>query len=148
MRANKREYARRRYAADPVGRAAYAREWRRSDPTGRNHSWYVPIGPERKFWAKVDKGDGAGCWLWTGKTNRDGYGVLTRQRKGWFAHRYSWTLANGDIPDGMMACHTCDNPPCIRPDHLFLGTRADNLRDMRAKGRGRGPGHATASAAA
>ena len=76
-----------------------------------------------------------GCWVWIGaKTN--GYGVIciggTKTRQ---AHRVSWELENGPIPDGMCVCHHCDNPSCVRPDHLFLGTRADNNRDRDAKGR-------------
>lgn len=53
-----------------------------------------------------------------------------------YAHRYAWVLANGPIAPGLVVCHTCDNPPCINVDHLFIGTQADNVRDMYAKGRG------------
>lgn len=91
--------------------------------------------PER-FWSKVDKsGD---CWLWTGNTTKAGYGVCYPDGKSTprrLAHRAAWEEANGQIPDGLSICHRCDNPPCVRPDHLFSGTQADNIRDMMSKGR-------------
>ena len=66
------------------------------------------------------------------------YGVFyIGSRKSIGAHRYAWSLANGPIPDGMFVCHKCDNPPCCNPDHLFIGTHDDNMRDMAKKGRGR-----------
>lgn len=88
----------------------------------------------RRFWAKVHKSDG--CWEWTGK-RASGYGrfVTPPGRRMWSAHRYSWTLANGPIPDGLFVLHHCDNKPCVRPEHLFLGTNADNMRDAWRKGR-------------
>jgi hypothetical protein len=78
-----------------------------------------------------------GCWGWSGAT-RNGYGALGRGGHGKglvYAHRLSWELANGPIPDGMCVLHRCDNPPCANPDHLWLGTKTDNNRDMVAKGR-------------
>jgi hypothetical protein len=85
------------------------------------------------FWQHVDKtGD---CWVWTGATAHNGYGVLGVGGKQLKAHRFSWTLTNGTISDGLFVCHRCDNPPCVRPDHLFLGTVQDNTADMVAKGR-------------
>jgi hypothetical protein len=91
--------------------------------------------PEVRFWEKVEKGDG--CWLWTAATNQQGYGRFSVDRVGtlWLAHHFAWVLAYGDIPDGLWVLHHCDTPACVRPDHLWLGTVTDNVRDMIAKGR-------------
>lgn len=91
---------------------------------------------EALFWAKVDMS--AECWVWTGSRMPKGYGQLRRAGGTYTAHRFSWTLAHGPIPAGLMVLHHCDNPPCVRPDHLFLGTAKDNTTDMRSKGRARG----------
>ena len=90
-----------------------------------------------RFWSKVDKS--GECWLWRGARNKSGYGIFwniaakRRER----AHRVAWELTNGPIPRGRNACHRCDNPPCVRPDHLFIGSHADNAKDMWGKGRAR-----------
>jgi hypothetical protein len=86
-----------------------------------------------RFWSKVDKtGD---CWIWKGTKTRAGYGVKIINHKAYYVHRLMWGSLNGEIPNGMEICHRCDNPPCIRPEHLFLGSQADNTRDAIKKGR-------------
>jgi hypothetical protein len=100
-----------------------------------------------RFWRRVDKSGGVPshvpeigeCWRWTGKLNDAGYGRLSVHRgvRGgiWRAHRVSWTLHFGAIPDGLWVLHRCDNPACVRPHHLFTGTHLDNVRDCIGKGR-------------
>lgn len=95
---------------------------------------------EQRFWPKVARTDG--CWLWTGATNAAGYGLLGRGRRGEGnarASHVSYELAFGPIPDGLWVLHRCDNPRCVRPDHLFLGTHTDNMADAKAKGRMKPP---------
>lgn len=77
----------------------------------------------------------SGCVECGGARDKGGYVSITVRGQHWFAHRLAWTLKNGPIPDGLLVCHRCDNPPSVNPDHLFVGTSADNDRDMRAKGR-------------
>jgi hypothetical protein len=89
------------------------------------------------FWLQVKKT--RGCWLWTGTRHRQGYGLLTVGGRPLKAHRASFMLANGHMLTDMRVLHTCDNPPCVNPAHLRLGTQADNVADMVAKGRHRAP---------
>lgn len=78
---------------------------------------------------------GDGCWVWRGGLEADGYGRFP-DAGGWRrAHRVAWELYYGPIPEGLCVCHRCDNPACVRPDHLFLGTHRDNIRDRDSKGR-------------
>jgi hypothetical protein len=88
-----------------------------------------------RFERKFEKTDG--CWLWTGHLNRGGYGEIRIKGRAVSAHRFAWQLVHGPIPIGMLVMHRCDNPTCVRPDHLALGTDADNMRDRDAKGRGK-----------
>jgi hypothetical protein len=100
--------------------------------------------PERfaRFFEKSE-----GCWEWRGTRRRSGHGSFNAVgNRPVLAHRYAWELQNGPIPDGMCVCHRCDNPPCVNPAHLFLGTQRDNVRDMRQKGRGRGLRHGAGAA--
>lgn len=93
-----------------------------------------------RFWPRVVKGDG--CWLWTGYRDRKGYGFLgagTERGKTALAHRVAWELTYGTIDGDLCILHRCDNPSCVRPDHLFIGTRGDNNEDMWQKGRGVSP---------
>lgn len=87
-----------------------------------------------KFLARV-KVDEAGCWIFQGMINRQGYGQVKRDGKFYFAHRYSWMLHNGEIEKGLVCCHKCDVRRCVNPDHLFVGTQKDNQQDMARKGR-------------
>ena len=87
---------------------------------------------EERFWPKVDKGDG--CWEWNASRYPEGYGQFTIRGKPVKAHRVSWFLAHGEWPT-QHVLHHCDNPPCVRPDHLFEGSHADNMRDAASKGK-------------
>ena len=91
--------------------------------------------PEELFWPRVDKrGDGE-CWNWTGTLQGGGYGHFGSAGKTYLAHRFSYTLAKGEIPEGMVVRHTCDNPKCVNPSHLLVGTHQDNSNDAVERGR-------------
>lgn len=87
-----------------------------------------------RFWHRCEK-QSSGCWSWTGGKTSSGYGTVSRDRATRLAHRMAWELAIGPIPVGKAVLHRCDNPPCINPSHLFLGTLSDNTQDMIRKGR-------------
>ena len=81
------------------------------------------------------RNDDSGCWLWVRPQTTTGYGTLRSHKTLVRAHRVSWAVFNGRSPRDLCICHSCDTPLCVNPDHLFIGTRADNNRDMAAKGR-------------
>ena len=91
-----------------------------------------------RFWSRVDKAND--CWVWTGAKTPKGYGKIYSNSKCVYTHRVSWELANENvIPEGIEVCHHCDNPSCVRPEHLFLGTSKDNRLDSMNKGRATPP---------
>jgi hypothetical protein len=99
-----------------------------------------PVDIEERFWGHVQKVKG--CWLWTASYDRHGYGQFCVGHNGkkrmCRAHRIAWALTYGPVPEGMLVLHHCDNTLCVRPEHLKLGTKRSNSRDMMSKGRWRG----------
>ena len=92
---------------------------------------------DKRFLNKVNVTDE--CWEWTGAKNNKGYGKLSRsvdgKRRDLLAHRYSYELHHGPVPDDLVVCHRCDNRLCVRPDHLFIATQSENVKDSVKKGR-------------
>lgn len=86
-----------------------------------------------RFWGKVYKTKD--CWLWQGYCSKLGYGYFSIKQSVFLAHRIAWEIASGNAPGNLCVCHHCDNPQCVRPDHLFLGTRSDNTQDGMSKNR-------------
>jgi hypothetical protein len=95
---------------------------------------FIPL--ETRFWKHVHKGYGKACWIWVGSAHGRGYGSILVEGKYELAHRVSWRLSKGPIPDGLWVLHKCDVRRCVRPDHLFLGDAVANNADMWSKGRG------------
>jgi hypothetical protein len=93
---------------------------------------YRPLA--ERFWEKVNVGTPDECWTWAACTNPLGYGWINVNNSGELAHRISWLINHGEIPEGLVICHKCDNPPCVNPNHLFLGTQKDNMQDYARKG--------------
>lgn len=106
------------------------------------------LDPTAQFWSKVERRGDDECWGWKAQKRWDGYGRFRNKQMGdanaaypykaVFAHRFSYELHHGPIPAGMSVMHTCDRPECTNPKHLRLGSHAENMRDMRVKGRGKG----------
>lgn len=94
---------------------------------------YFRSNLELRFWGKIDKT--TSCWIWLGKRSREGYGIMDIGRKHQRVHRISYLLAYGEFDQALFVCHHCDNPVCVRPDHLFLGDHEANMKDRDAKGR-------------
>jgi len=105
----------------------------KANPAPRAPKVYDRAKAERHFWSRVNKT--SGCWLWTGAATNKGYGLVIFCGQRIYAHRLAWELTHGPIPTGLLTCHHCDVPGCVRPDHLFIGTPSDNTQDMYNKGR-------------
>lgn len=94
-----------------------------------------------RFWGRVNTGisnifyQGERCWEWSAGKEGDGYGAFCVEGKQYKAHRIAWTITNGEIPEGLSVLHHCDNPSCVHPHHLFIGTQRENMRDKILKGR-------------
>ena len=93
----------------------------------------ISVNTHERFWSKVDKT--VSCWNWSACTDKDGYGIFWLNDGNSRAHRVSMMLEGCDIPSGMMVCHTCDNPSCVNPDHLYIGDSQTNVDDMIERGR-------------
>lgn len=126
-----------KHAAKGYCRKHYER-WKKHGDPHHSATWYAT--PEECFEARTNKIDAEGCWEWTGYKNRGGYGVMRLGEKVGLAHRYAYERFVGAIPDtgnphDNCILHKCDNPACVNPSHLFLGSQADNVVDMHSKGR-------------
>jgi len=99
----------------------------------------MKAAPQERFFAYSIPEPNSGCWLWSKGVNACGYGVLGVNGRSTLAHRFSYELHYGEIPEGFYVLHRCDVPCCVNPDHLYLGTQFDNMRDMETRGRSKHP---------
>lgn len=142
----KKEYYRLWYQNNKEKRKAYYKvyhqDWYRRNKTkilAKNREYYLSHYVKKipplyvRFWKRVDKQKENDCWEWKGLKYPSGYGRMGNV----YAHRLSYTLNCGEIPKGLHVCHSCDNPSCVNPKHLWVGTVADNMRDRDKKGRDR-----------
>lgn len=97
---------------------------------------FGPQTIEARFWPRVVRGSHDACWPWTGEVNGAGYGQFVWKSSRVMSHRFAYAELVGPIPKGQFVCHKCDNPPCVNPNHLFLGDYRDNANDMAFKARG------------
>ena len=111
----------------------YTRMKRHGDLLPRHNPPPKPI--KERFEENYTPVPESGCWLWTGCVKAHGYGVIFIKNKTQYAHRVSWELHRGPIPDGLFVLHHCDVPSCVNPEHLFTGTQKDNIQDAAKKGR-------------
>ncbi len=122
---------RQRTIIGPVCARSYGERMKRSRHVKRRCSIHWTDAQRLAYYSKVDPL--SGCHIWQGALRAEGYGNLTVRNQNWLAHRLAWTLKHGPIPDGMILCRRCDERRCCNPDHLFLGTRGDNMADLKKK---------------
>jgi hypothetical protein len=115
----------------------YRRFLKYGDPFIKKHATKKVIPLEKRFEKNTIPVPESGCIIWLKSWNREGYGIIGIEHKSCLAHRIAWEIYRGEIPEGMDVLHKCDTPPCVNPNHLFLGTQIDNIKDMVKKGRAR-----------